>query len=82
MSLASYVGFREWILMRVISRVDEIIRRRAITEQVEDRVNFDKVRTLFRMIYLRKKFTAKMDEKRREARNTGASNTHLQRSYF
>ena len=63
--------------MCAICRVDEIIRRRAITEQVEDRVNFDKIRTLFRMIYLRKKFTAKMEEKRREALNAGSSNTHF-----
>jgi hypothetical protein len=80
----SLLSYFEFVLIDtgVICRVDEIIRRRAITEQVEDRVNFDKVRTLFRMIYLRKKFTVRMEEKRREARNAGAFNAHLQRSYF
>ncbi|KAG8797574.1 calcium channel protein, partial [Serendipita sp. 399] len=49
-------------------KVDELLRRRAITEQVEDRVNFDKVRSLFRMIYHRKKFLAHLEAKRKQER--------------
>ncbi|KAG8827931.1 calcium channel protein [Serendipita sp. 401] len=49
-------------------KVDELLRRRAIKEQVDDRVNFDKVRSLFRMIYHRKKFLAHMENKRRQER--------------
>jgi len=70
-SLLSGIDYGKQTLILFLDRVDEIIRRRAITEQVEDRVNLDKVRSLFRMIYCRKKFLAKMEEKRCGWRNTG-----------
>lgn len=46
-------------------KVDEMIRRRAITEQVDDRVNFDKVRSLLRMIYHRKRFLHYLEKKKK-----------------
>lgn len=50
------------------SRVEELMRRRAVIEQVNDRVNFDKVRSLFKMIYHRRRFVAHLEALQRERR--------------
>jgi hypothetical protein len=50
-----------------IDRVDETLRRNALKSTINTRVNVDRVRSMLRMVYLRRRFKAWKEEQRQPA---------------
>ena len=66
--MSDFVAHNIYSLDSCLSRVDEMLHRQPTAEYVTDRVNLDRVRSLLRMIYLRRRYVAWKEQQAQQKR--------------